>query len=137
MKILPSLLLFTASLALSACSTPTNTVERANPEATPTVVDSRVTIFDSGLARRLDLVEVNEAQAGDLLQVQATFRNKQVKPRAFSYQFQWIQQNGMVVQSPTPVWRRGFIEGGQTISVAGTAPKPGVVDFRLSLREID
>lgn len=124
-----------AALFAAGCSTPVNTVEPANPRATPTTVDSRVEIFDNSLAKRLDLVSVNEARAGDLLQVQATFRNRQVKPRPFAYQFQWIQRNGMVVTSPEPVWQTAAVEGGQTITVSGIAPKPSVVDFRLSLRE--
>lgn len=122
-------------ILLSGCSTPVNTVEPSDPNATPTIVDSRVEVFDNSLNRRLSLVSVNEAQAGNLLQVQATFRNRQVKPRPFAYQFQWIRQNGMVVTSPEPVWQTATTEGGQTVTVSGLAPKPDVVDFRLSLRE--
>jgi len=129
------LLSLSAALLLGACSSPVNTVEPAETRATPTVVDSRIAIFDNSLAKRMSLVSVNEAQAGDLLQVQATFRNVQVRPRDFAYQFQWIRQNGMVVTSPEPVWHTGSVEGGQTVSLSGTAPRPDVVDFRLSLRE--
>lgn len=123
-------------LVLAGCNSPVNTIEPNNPNATPTLVDSRVDIFDNSLAKRLSLVSVNEAQAGDLLQIQATFRNRQVRARPFAYQFQWIRQNGMVVTSPEPVWQTATTEGGQTISISGTAPRPDVVDFRLSLREI-
>lgn len=130
-----SLLFALASLAIVGCSTPVNTIDNANPNATPQIVDSRVDIFDNNLAKRLSLVSVNEAQLGDLLQIQVTFRNMQVKPRSFGYQFQWIQQNGMVVTSPGPVWQMATVEGGQTIAVSAVAPKPSVVDFRLSLRE--
>lgn len=135
MKISP-LLILPVGLLLAACSSPVNTIEPAEQRATPMIVDSRVDIFDNSLAKRLSLVAVNEAQAGDLLQVQATFRNRQVKARPFAYQFQWVQQNGMVVTSPEPVWQTATVEGGQTVSVSATAPKPSVVDFRLSLREI-
>ncbi|MEM0965977.1 MAG: YcfL family protein [Verrucomicrobiota bacterium] len=122
-------------LLLLGCSTPTNTIERETGQATPNLVDARIDVFDSNLEKRLSLVSVNEATAGDLLQVQVTFRNRQVRPRSFAYQFQWIQQNGMMVTSPKPIWRPSSIEGGQTISIAATAPNPNVVDFRLSLRE--
>jgi len=134
MKTLP--LLLPLLLLLSGCNSPVNTIEPNNPNATPTIVDSRVDIFDNSLAKRLSLVSVNEAQAGDLLQIQATFRNRQVRARPFAYQFQWVRQNGMVVTSPEPVWHTATTEGGQTVSVSGTAPLPDVVDFRLSLREI-
>ena len=133
-SLLPALLLL---LLAAGCSTPVNTVERENPQAMPNVVDSRVDIFDNSLAKRLSLVSVNEGRASDFLQIQVTFRNRQVKPRSFAYQFQWIRENGMVVQSPSPAWKPAHIEGGQTISLSGIAPKPDVVDFRLSLREID
>jgi len=137
MKSFLPLLFLPLAAWIAGCSTPTNTIERENPNATPSIIDSRVDIFDNNLATRLSLVAVNESEVGDLLQIQVTFRNRQVKPRSFAYQFQWIEQNGMVVQSPTPVWRSASIEGGQTIAIAGMAPKPSVVDFRISLREID
>ncbi len=135
MKQLP-LLLLPILVVLAGCNSPVNTIEPENPNATPSIVDSRVDVFDNSLNRRLNLVSVNEAQAGDLLQIQATFRNLQVKPRPFAYRFQWIRQNGMVVTSPEPVWQTSTTEGGQTVTVSGVAPKPDVVDFRLSLREI-
>tara|TARA_R100000027_G_scaffold67263_1_gene65303 strand:+ start:29848 stop:30264 length:417 start_codon:yes stop_codon:yes gene_type:complete len=138
MKTLSSLSLLLVLLIAAGCSSsPVNTIDKKNPNATPTIVDSRVNIYDNNLAKRLSLVSVNEAQVGDLLQVQVTFQNVQVKPRTFAYQFQWVQQNGMVVTSPTPVWTPSHVEGGQTVSVSAVAPKPSVVDFRISLREID
>lgn len=137
MKLIASLSLLVTLLVVAGCSTPVNTIDKANPDATPTLVDSRVNIFDNNLAKRLELVAVNEAQVGDLLQVQVTMRNIQVKPRSFAYQFQWIQQNGMMVTSPAPIWTPSHVEGGQTVAISAVAPKPNVVDFRVSLREID
>jgi len=130
------LLLILPLLAIG-CSTPVNTVEPTNPQATPEIVDSRVEIFDKTLSRRLSLVEVAEAKDGDFLRIQATFRNRQVRPRSFAYKFDWIRENGMVVTSPSSVWRRSHVEGGQTISVTALAPTADVVDFRLSLRKIN
>lgn len=137
MKSIASLSILLALLFAAGCNSPVNTIDKANPDATPTLVDSRVNIFDNSLADRLQLVAVNEAQAGDLLQVQVTMQNIQVRARSFAYQFQWIQQNGMVVTSPTPIWNPSHVEGGQTVSISAVAPNPKVVDFRLSLREID
>ncbi len=137
MKNILSLFPLLAMILAAGCSTPVNTIEKANPEATPSIVDSRVNIFDNNLAKRLSLVSVNDAQVGNLLQAQVTLKNIQVKPRSFAYQFQWIRQNGMMVTSPPPVWTPAHVEGGQTISLSAVAPKPDVVDFRISLREID
>lgn len=137
MKITAILSTLALLLVAAGCSSPVNTIDKKNPNATPTIVDSRVNIFDNSLAKRLSLISVNEAQVGDLLQVQATFENVQVKPRTFAYQFQWVQQNGMTVTSPSPVWTPSHVEGGQTVSISAIAPNPNVVDFRISLREID
>lgn len=137
MKTFATLTLLASLLFAAGCSTPVNTIDKANPDATPTVVDSRVDIYDNNLAKRLKLVGVNEAQVGDLLQIQVTMQNIQVKPRSFAYQFQWIRQNGMNVTSPPPIWTPSHVEGGQTVAISAVAPNPDVVDFRLSLREID
>lgn len=133
----PYYLLLLLPLLAIGCSTPVNTVEPQNPQATPEIVDSRVEIFDNSLARRLSLVQVAEAEDNGFLRIQATFRNRQVRPRSFAYKFDWIRENGMEVTSPASVWRRSHVEGGQTVSVSALAPTTDVVDFRLSLREIN
>ena len=136
MKSIASLLTLLAGLFLLAgCNTPVNTIQPTAQEAVPLSVDSRVQVFDEKLNLRLALVQVAEAQSNGFRQVQVTLSNRQVRPQEFAYQFAWVRPNGMVIQDPAPVWRGTRIEGGETIELQSTAPRPDAVDFRLKLRE--
>lgn len=136
MKLLaPLLSLFAATLLLAGCNSPVNTIGPAAPEAVPLTVESRIQVFDEKLNLRLSLVQVAEAESNGFRQVQVTLANRQVRPQEFAYQFEWIRANGMAIQDPAPVWRGARIQGGETIELQSTAPRPDAVDFRLKLRE--
>lgn len=110
-----------------------NTVERAVPQATPTIIADRRIETDPQLARKVSVVQVSESKVGDLLRIQVQLYNKTRTYAEFNYQFVWIQQDGVAVTSPAAVWRENRIYGGETVFVSAVAPNPQVVDFQLKL----
>lgn len=135
-KSLPSLscwaLTALSALVLTGCKS-VNVVERAEPLATPSVIADRRVESDPALARKVSVVQVVESSTGDLLRVQVALFNKTYDHAQFNYQFVWIEEDGMAVTSPAPVWRPGQINGRETIHVASVAPSPRAVDFQLKL----
>lgn len=128
--LLPLLL---AALFLGACKT-VNVAERANPEAQPNLIDDRRIESDRSLAQRVAIEGINESLAdGDLLRVQVTARNTTRRHTNFAYQFEWIDEQGMAVTSPTPTWRPAQLLGGETRAFSAVAPNPRVVDFRFKM----
>lgn len=121
-----------SALALSGCNS-VNTVERAEPLATPNVIADRRVESDPSLARKVSVVQVVESKTGDLMRVQVALFNKTYDYAQFNYQFIWIEEDGMAVTSPAPVWRPGQINGRETIFVSSVAPTPRAVDFQLKL----
>ncbi len=127
-----SALLMTAAALFSGCQS-VNVVERAEPRAEANLVDMHRIETDPGLARTIRVTGINESHSGDLLRIQVGLENRTYAYQTFNYQFVWIEQDGMQVQSPAPLWRPAQVEGRDTLFVSATAPNPRVVDFRLKL----
>ncbi|MEO0796493.1 MAG: YcfL family protein [Verrucomicrobiota bacterium] len=122
------------ALALMAGCASVNTVEPTNQRATPSAIPSQVEIRDSELADWIEIVQVNESiVSGNLMKVQVEVQSISSRYRGFNYRFIWIEQNGMAVTSPDPVWRGVQLPSGGVQFVSAVAPNPRVVDFRLQL----
>ncbi len=130
-----SLALLGITAFLSAC-TNVNTVERAQPLATPNYVDDKRVITDTSLAATVKVLSVNQSVVSDnLLKVQVMVTNTRSSARTFNYKFEWYDQNGMLVQSPTSVWKSMRIQPKETTAISAVGPNPTAVDFVLKLQE--
>ncbi len=131
-----SLLAAGALAALSGCATNVNTVERAQPQATPDFVADKRVVTDNTLARTVRVNAINQATvSGNLLKVQATLENLKNNPRNIRYKFEWIDQSGMAVNSPTETWKTLMLQGRETTMISTVAINPRAVDFVLKLSE--
>ncbi|HRG56739.1 MAG TPA: YcfL family protein [Lacunisphaera sp.] len=138
----PSLLRLGGALAVTAlallfggCQN-VNTYENAESRATPTYVADKRVITDNTLAGKLRVVSVNQATvSGNLLKIQATVENLSSKARTFNYKFEWIDQDGMAVNSPNEVWKALALQGRETSTISTVAISPKAVDFKLKFRE--
>ncbi len=131
-----SLLVLTATLLLTGCGTTVNTVERAQSQASPSYVADKRVVTDRTLAATFRVVSVNEATvSGNLLKIQATIENMKNSTRALTYKFEWIDANGMAVDSPNETWKQVRVQPRDTITLSTVAVTPRAVDFLLKLKE--
>ena len=131
-----SLLAAGALASLSGCATNVNTVERAQPQATPEYVADKRVITDNTLARTVRVNSINQAiVSGNLMKIQATLENLKNNPRNIRYKFEWIDQSGMAVNSPTETWKTLMLQGRETTMISTVAINPRAVDFVLKLSE--
>jgi uncharacterized protein YcfL len=131
-----SLLAAAALVALPGCATNVNTVERAQPQATPDYVSDKRVVTDNTLARTVRVNSVNQATvSGNLLKIQATLENLKNNPRTIRYKFEWIDQSGMAVNSPNETWKTLMLQGRETTMISTVAINPRAVDFVLKLSE--
>lgn len=129
-------LLLGMGLLFAGCATNVNTVERAESRATPSYVGDRHVITDKSLAKTFQVLSVNQATvSGNLLKVQATVSNLKNKTRTLNYKFEWIDQDGMAVDSPNETWKAVLFQGRETKTLSTVAISPRAVDFTLKLRE--
>lgn len=132
-----SRVLFTASaLVLAGCATNVNTYERAESRAATNYVADKRVITDNTLAGTFRVVSINQGTvSGNLLKIQATIENLENNLRTLNYKFEWVDADGMAVDSPNEGWKTIQLQGRETQTISTVAITPRAVDFRLKLRE--
>ncbi len=131
-----SLLLLPAVLLLAGCGTTVNTVSRADSLAAPSMVADRRVITDNSLAGMVRVVSVNEATvSGNLLKIQATIENLKRSTKTLNYKFEWVDENGMAIDSPNETWKQIRLQPRETTTISTVAITPRAVDFNLKLKE--
>lgn len=130
------LLLLPAVLLLAGCGTTVNTVSRADSLASPNMVADRRVITDNSLAGMVRVVSVNQATvSGNLLKIQATIENLKRSTKTLNYKFEWVDENGMAIDSPNETWKQIRLQPRETTTISTVAITPRAVDFNLKLKE--
>lgn len=113
-----------------------NTYENAESRATPTYVADKRVVTDNTLAGTVRVVSINQATvSGNLLKIQATVENLKSSVRTVNYKFEWVDVDGMAVNSPNEVWKSLTLQGRETTTISTVAITPKAADFRLKFRE--
>lgn len=121
---------------LSGCAMNVNTYERAESQAAPNYVADKRVITDNTLAGTFRVVSINQSTvSGNLLKVQATVENLKNSYRTLNYKFEWIDVDGMAVDSPNETWKTISLQGRETGTISTVSINPRAVDFRLKFRE--
>lgn len=129
-------LLAALGLLFAGCATNVNTVERAQPQATPNYIADKRVITDNTLANTFRVVAINQTTvSGNLLKIQATVENLRSSTRTLNYKFEWTDKDGMAVGSPNETWKSILLQGRETQTITTVAVNPRAVDFTLKLRE--
>lgn len=122
-----------ASLALlTGCASTVNTVERAAPIGQRQMVNDKRIITDAGLNRAVRIVGVNETP-GEFLKIQVELLNTTSSLKSFNYRFEWFDQNGIIINTPTSTFISRQIEAKESLFISAVAPTPTAKDFRLKL----
>jgi uncharacterized protein YcfL len=120
-----------AGALFSGCAT-VNTVERAQPIAQRDMVQDKRVITDAILNSRARIVGVNQSMGpGGLLKVQVEILNTTSFPQAFSYRWEWFDETGTIIETPTSAELTRQIEGKESLFITGVAPRETAKDFRI------
>ena len=131
-----SLLAAGTVLFLAGCASNVNTYERAQAQATPNYVADKRVITDNTLAGTVRVVSINQSTvSGNLLKVQATVENLRSSQRTVNYKFEWIDQDGMALDSANETWKSLPLQGRESTTISTVAVSPRAVDFKLKFRE--
>lgn len=122
-----------AGLALvTGCASTMNTVERSAPVGQRQMVNDKRIITDTGLNRAVRIVGVNETP-GEFLKIQVELINTTSSLKSFNYRFEWFDQNGIIINTPTSTFISRQIEAKASLFISAVAPTPTAKDFRLKL----
>ncbi|MEN6385560.1 MAG: YcfL family protein [Phycisphaerales bacterium] len=78
-------------------------------------------------------VKVFKNEAG-FLEIQVTGHNRAVYNKSFDYKVDWIDANGISVDSKAAVWNTIFAKSRSIFSFKTVAPSRDAVDFRMNTR---
>ncbi len=66
---------------------------------------------DRHLSKTATVVSAHKGRADDLLKVQVEVRNRHSGDKKFYYRFEWLEADGMQVESPPPIWMLKTVQG--------------------------
>lgn len=125
-----------AVLTFAGCASNVNTYERAQSQATPNYIADKRVITDNTLAGLIRVVSINQSTvSGNLLKIQATVENLRNSTRNVNYKFEWIDQDGMALDSANETWKTLVLQGRESTTISTVAVSPRAVDFKLKFRE--
>jgi uncharacterized protein YcfL len=123
-------------LALTGCRTSTNTIENAQKEGQRQMISDQRVITDGSLAKKVSFVGVNQTMTpGGLLKVQIELLNRKRSLQRFSYQFEWFDASGMLINNVASPTIPDQIEGGESKFISSVSPSPAAKDFRVKFIE--
>ncbi len=79
-------------------------------------------------------VKVFTNEAG-FMEIQVTGYNRAIYTKRFDYKVEWLDKNGVEVDSKASVWRSVSAKSRTTFSFKTVAPSKDVVDFRMNTRK--
>jgi len=86
-----------------------------------------------------DGIEITQAvtrrnDAG-MLELQVDGYNSSYKTKRFRYRVEWLDEQGMLIQTKTSVWLPASAMGKSPFSLKAVAPRTEAVNFRMDTRK--
>jgi len=100
------------------------------PELTKKVVFNR-----SSLAGSIEIVDLKNALAGNLMRAQVSLRSKESDDLSVQYKFDWFDKQGMELGGTA--WTPVVIHPHESKTVQAAAPDPRAHEFKLKLRDAE
>lgn len=111
-----------------------NTTTRAQPTYQADSIKTKNVITDGYARDYAKVLDVRQATVpGGIMKVQVEVRNDNLRPGNLDYQFEWFDENGMIVSTPSSAWQSFQIMKGETRSLTSIAPNERAKDFRLKI----
>lgn len=117
---------------IAGCNT-VNTVERAQPVGQKQMVADKRVITSAALNWKVRIIAVNETTISTgFTKVQIELMNNSRSAYRFRYHFEWFDDKGILIQSPTSSWVDRSILGKEAMSIIAVAPTEAAKDFRVN-----
>lgn len=88
------------------------------------------------IGQGLTAVDVTQrvGQSG-FLEVYITLKNDSYKTKQFQYKFEWLDDDGALLDTKTSVWLPYSIAGNATSTIKGISPRTDATNFRVITRK--
>lgn len=83
----------------------------------------------------VDEAVMNRNNNSGLLQIFVSGHNKSSKTKRFRYRVEWLDADGLVIDTKTSVWLPMSAMGKSPFQIKSVAPRPEAVNFRMDTRK--
>ena len=91
--------------------------------------------FSALIGQRIEITRaVTRRNDAGFLQLQVEGFNNSYNVERFQYKVEWLDADGLVIDSKTNVWLPVSAAGKSTFNIMATAPNAQAVDFRMNTR---
>ena len=142
MKTITNILLFAAVLALISCNEQRDSRIHLREEIrSDTLGDNIVTrpvahAFSALIGEGIEITQaVTRRNRAGFLELHINGFNRSQFTKKFKYRVEWLDENGLLIQSKTSVWLPASAMGKSPFSLKAVAPTPKAVNFRMDTRK--
>jgi uncharacterized protein YcfL len=136
------LLLFAVALVFIGCNEPQGSkIHLRAGVKSDNLVDNIVTrpVAYAFSALTGEGIVINEAvmrrNSGGVLELNVNGTNNSQHTKKFQYRVEWLDQDGVLIQTKTSVWQRMSAMGKSPFSFKVVAPRKEAVNFRMDTRK--
>ena len=123
------------ALLLAGCGSVNTYRATAGAEPGKTTYESQINDALTSIFLKAEAVRFARTQGGPY-QVQVTVANDDFRYRRFAYRFEWMDADGMLVDSGS-TWQTATIASGGTAVISSVAPNDTCETFQLQTRRSD
>lgn len=142
MKTITNILLFAVALVFISCNEPPGSKIHLRADVkSDNLVDNIVTrpvayAFSALIGEGIEIDQaVMRRNSGGVLELNVNGHNNSQFTKKFRYRVEWLDQDGVLIQTKTSVWQRMSAMGKSPFSFKVVAPRPEAVSFRMDTRK--
>jgi uncharacterized protein YcfL len=142
MKTITNILLFAVALVFVSCNEPPGSRIHLRADVkSDNLVDNIVTrpvayAFSALIGEGIEVDQaVMRRTKGGVLELNVNGHNNSQFTKKFQYRVEWLDQDGVLIQTKTSVWQRMSAMGKSPFSFKVVAPRKEAVNFRMDTRK--
>jgi len=142
MKTITNILLFVIAVAITGCFEQRDSRIHLREEIrSDTLGDNIVTrpvahAFSALIGEGIEITQaVTRRNRAGFLELHINGFNRSQFTKKFKYRVEWLDENGLLIQSKTSVWLPASAMGKSPFSLKAVAPTPKAVNFRMDTRK--
>ena len=141
MKTITNILLVALAFTFTACDQPAEQIhireEIRSDDLASNIVTRPVAHFFSALIG--EGIEIDEAilmnNDSGFLELNINGHNRSYNTKRFRYKIEWLDANGLMIQTKTSTWLPHSAMGKSSFSIKAVAPRVEAVDFRMDTKK--
>jgi len=141
MKAITNILLFGIAVMITGCHERDPRIHLRQDVRSDSLIDNIVTrpvayAFSALIGEGIEITEaITRRNNAGFLELHVNGYNRSYQTRRFKYRVEWLDEDGLLIQTKTSVWLRTSAMGKSPFSFKVVAPTPKAVNFRMDTKK--